>query len=158
MYLFSTGTLAQSRSVPHHRPTSISVCYPIQWNLRKWDTLGLIVLSLVESSSLSQRVPYRRFNCIPPCPLDTLPLSLPPSLSLSLTLSPTQGYWPGSGWLVTGSPSRSSVTQFWRTVVNKRCSIVIEFSPQNEVQSTGMLSTNLCVVHMRSHNPQNATH
>ena len=27
------------------------------------DILGLIVLSLVERSSLSQRVPYRRFHC-----------------------------------------------------------------------------------------------
>ena len=36
----------------------------IQWNLRTRDTLGLIVLSLVERPSLSQRVPYRRFHCI----------------------------------------------------------------------------------------------
>ena len=33
----------------------------IQWNIRKRDTLGLIVLSLVERLSLSQRVPY---HCI----------------------------------------------------------------------------------------------
>ena len=51
----------------------------IQWNLRTRDTLGLIVsslverlslsmvlqqLSFVERSSLSQRVPYRRFHCM----------------------------------------------------------------------------------------------
>ena len=36
----------------------------LQWNLRTKDTLGLIVLSIVERLSLSRRVPYRRFHCL----------------------------------------------------------------------------------------------
>ena len=62
-------------------------------------------------------------------------LLFPASPSLLLT-PPSQGYWPGSGWLVTHSPSRSSITQFWRTVVNKKCGIVIGFSPQSKVTLT----------------------
>ena len=44
-------------------PHIMTITCMIQWNLRTRDTLGLIFLSLVERLSLSQRVPYRRFNC-----------------------------------------------------------------------------------------------
>ena len=74
----------------------------------------------------------------------TLPISSPsPSLPL------TQSYWPGSGWLVTRSPSHSSVSRFWRTVVNKKCSIIIDFSSKNKVQPspTWSIITNMYAVH-----------
>jgi protein tyrosine phosphatase len=53
----------------------------------------------------------------------TVPYHRPVSIS---------SYWPGSGWLVTRSPSHSSVSRFWRTVVNMKCSIIIDFSSKNK--------------------------
>ena len=57
--MITSNKLISQRFLPHKVPATHS----IQWNLRTRDTLGLIVLSLVESLSLSQRVPYWRFHC-----------------------------------------------------------------------------------------------
>ena len=50
-------------SIVEEKVTNVYVDVTVQWNLRTRDTLGLIVLSLVERPPLSQKVPYRRFHC-----------------------------------------------------------------------------------------------
>ena len=61
-----------------------------QWNLRTRDTLGLIVLPLVERLSISQRVPYRRFHCI--CTLVLSPsILLCSSLPIKMLAEPEEG-------------------------------------------------------------------
>ena len=50
-----------------------------------------------------------------------------------LSLCSVQGYWQGSVVLVTHSPTHSSATQFWRTVLDKKCTTIIAISQSNKV-------------------------
>lgn len=60
-------------------------------------------------------------------------------LCKSTTPSPlwciVQSYWQENVLLVTHSPTRTTTAQFWRTVLDSKCSTIITISQSNKVKS-----------------------